>query len=310
MRMFLGIIVAVILLQASASLSSAQDAGNPPVPFEQTVRDYKTKIDDCLTGLSKKDASREERGAAVFSTSYCLESYEQFVKGIDEKYRQKINADSELTGKLCSLHIAYAEYQLEDAKTEANPPAVTALENAFKEYQLACALLPGLADRDTIVRNGTRIETGLAKTIAGLNKYAGWFEKDVFMNPAGKKWQANPAPQAEKLRAQIAGKTSSSGELAICEKALEQTMKDIQAAAERKDGATALENMTLGARWLTTILQKSPEAFLKNFRKYNDVTRLAMEEARKGYSQEKMQEFSRFYEPLKSNYLFLTAGKK
>ena len=309
MRTFLGIISAAILFLAlcchlKAQATNAQDA------FAQTVSSHKAGIDDCLNNLSKKGGSKEERGAAAFSTSFLLDSYDQFARGADKATQQTLAGDAELMGKLCSLHIAYAEYQLEEAKIEANPPAVSALEKAFKQYQSACACLRELRDRETIAREGKRIEEGLTRTIAGLNKYAEWFSRDAFMNPDGKKWEANPAAQAEKLREEIATGTSSASELAICEKALERIMNDIQKATERKDGATALEKMILGARWLTTILQKSPEAFVKNFRNFNIVTRPAMEEARKGYLPEKMREFSRFYEPLKSHYLALTSEKK
>ena len=283
----------------------AQTTNDPIDAFGQAVLSYKSKMDDCLAGFFKKDISREERGAAAFSTSFLLESCEQFIK---ESNRQKdLISDIELMSKLCQLHVGYAEYQLEEAGVDSNPPSVTALEKAFKEYQLAYACLDALNDRNVMAKNGKRIEAGLARTINGLNKYADWFAGDVFMNTTGKKWEANPAPQAEKLMAEIAARTSSSGELAICERALEQVLKDMREATERKDGAGALDNMILGSRWLTTILQKSPEAFVNDFRKFNMVTRPAMEEAKKGYVPEKMQEFSRFYEPLKSHYIALTS---
>ena len=308
---FLGltpIVIAGMLLPALNCQSAAQTTNVPIDAFGQAVMVYKSKMDDSLAGFSKKDNSREERGAAAFSTSFLLESCEQFVK---ESNRQKdLISDIELMSKLCQLHITYAEYQLEEAGVDSNPPSVTALEKAFKEYQFAYACLNALNDRSVIVKNGKRIEAGLARTINGLNKYADWFASDVFMNTTGKKWEANPAPQAEKLMAEIAARTSSSGELAICERALEQVLKDMREATERKDSAGALDNMILGSRWLTTILQKSSEAFINNFRKFNIVTRPAMEEVRKSYVPEKMQEFSRFYEPLKSHYIALTSEKQ
>jgi len=307
MKIFPGMISAVILVLI---LSCRMEGAVSQDSFGQTVADYKAKIENCSTALSKKDSSREERGAAAFSVSFLIESYYQFAGAGDSAQQQKLREDNELMNRLCTLHILFAEYQLEEAKINANPPSVTALEKAFKHYQFAVICLNNLADRETIARNGKWIELGLTQTIAGLNKYANWFVKDAFMNPEGKKWEANPAAKAERLKEEISGKSSSSGELAACEKALDQVMKDIQRAAERGDGKAALENMILGARWLTTILQKSPEAFIKDFQDYNAVTRKAMEEVKKGYASDRMKEFSRFYEPLKSHYLTLTAEKK
>lgn len=308
MKTFLGIISVTVLLLALHSSAVAQT--NSTDVLEQTVLDYKARIDNCLASLAKKDNSAEERGAAAFSVSFLLEACDQFVAGSNAFQQQKLKGDAEFTGKLCALHIAFAEYQLEEAKIDANPPSVNALEKAFKQYQLAVACLNALSNRETIARNGKWIELGLGRTISGLNKYADWFAKDAFMNPEGKKWEANPVALAEKLRTDISGKSSSSGELATCEKAFERVMKDIQRAVERGDSKAALENMILGARWLTTILQKSPETFVNDFHNYNTVTRTAMEEVKKGYSSERMTEFSRFYEPLKSHYLALTTGKK
>jgi len=298
--------VAVLML----ILSFRTEGADSQDPSGQTITDYKTKIDNCLSALSKKDSSREERGAAAFSASFLIESYYQFAGTGDAAQQQKLRDDEELMNRLCTLHTLFAEYQLEEAKISANPPSVTALEKAFKHYQFAVICLNNLTNRDKIARNGKWIELGLTQTITGLNKYASWFAKDAFMNPEGKKWEANPVAKAERLKAEISGKSSSSGELASCEKALERVMKDIQNAADRGDGNASLENMILGARWLTTILQKSPEAFIKDFQAYNAVTRTAMEVVKKGYSSERMKEFSRFYEPLKSHYLTLTREKK
>lgn len=268
------------------------------------------RIDECLNGISGKDGTKETKASAAFSTSYLFQSYDQFLKGINDNQRFRLMSDSDLSGKLCSLHIVYAEYQLEDAKVEANPPSVTALESAFKEYQLAYASLPSFNDSNETVKNCKKIEDGLAKTIRGLNKYADWFVKDVFMNPEGRKWDANPAPQAEGLRKELVRRGSSLDEMIICRKSLERILKDIKDATERKDGVGALEKMILGARWLTTILQKSPDTFVTEFKKYNLITNPAMEMVRKGFSPEKMKEFSRFYDPLKSHYLVLTTKKK
>lgn len=307
MKIFPGMISTAALFLI---LSCRADSAGPTVSFGQAVADYKARIDSCATSLSKKDSTAEERGAAAFSASFLIESYYQFAGTVDAAQQQKLRDDGELMNKLCTLHILFAEYQLDEAKINANPPSVTALEKAFKHYQFAVICLQNLVDRETIARNGKWIELGLIQTITGLNKYASWFAKDAFMNPEGKKWETNPVAKAERLKAEISGKSSSSGELATCEKALERVMKDMQNAAERGDGNAALESMILGARWLTTILQKSPEAFVKDFQEYNAVTRKAMEVVKKGYSSERMKEFSRFYEPLKSHYLTLTTEKK
>ncbi len=307
MKIFPGMIsTAVIVLIMSLR---TEGADSQPVPG-QTAADYKAKIDTCIASLSKKDNTAQERGAAAFSASFLIESYYQFAGTGDAAQQQKLRDDGELMNKLCTLHILFAEYQLEEAKTKENPPSVSALEKAFRHFNFAVICLNNMTDRETIARNGKWIELGLTQTIAGLNKYADWFEHDVFMNPEGKKWGANPVAKAERLRKEISGKSSSSGELAACEKALDAVIKDIQRATERRDGNAALENMILWARWLTTILRKSPEAFINDFQKYNAVTRVAMEEVKKGYSSERMKEFTRFYEPLKSHYLNLTAEKK
>jgi len=151
---------------------------------------------------------------------------------------------------------------------------------------------------------------GLARTIKGLNKYADWFARDAFMNPGAKKWEANPAPQAEKLRNEVAARIDSLDEILICRKAMERILRDIKEATEKKNGTAALDKMILGARWLTTILQKAPDVFIHEFQTFNAVTRPAMEEVKKGYNPEKMKEFSKFYEPLKSHYVVLSSGKK
>jgi len=310
MRIFISLILGELLFLNLNFCLQAQITNNPSDPFEQTILDYKNKIDDCLNGISKKDGTKEEKGNAAFSTSILLQSYDQFVKGVKSNQWSRLMSDSELLSKLCSLHIAYAEYQLEDAGIEANPPSITALEKAYNEYKLAYNCLLSLNDREKVTRNSKKIEDGLAKAIKGLNKYAEWFEKDVFMNPAGKKWEANPVLQAEKLKGELTRGVVSVDEITICTKALERILKDIKEATERKDRVTALEKMILGARWLTTILQKSPNVFVKEFRTYNTITKPAMEEVKKGYAPERMKEFSRFYEPLKSHYLLLTAEKK
>ncbi|MDD4869152.1 MAG: hypothetical protein PHR77_01230 [Kiritimatiellae bacterium] len=309
MRIFLNTIL-VGLLFLSLELVSYSQIPQSLDSFEQTILDYKTKIDNCLNDISRKDATKEAKGNAAFSTSILLQAYEQFVKGIGSNQYPRLMADSELLSKLCSLHIAYAEYQLEDAGIESNPPSVTALEKALKEYQTAYTFLVLLNNNEKIIKNRKKIDEGLVKTIRGLNKYADWFAKDVFMNTEGKKWEANPAPQAEKLREELARRVGPLDEITICRKALERILRDIKEATERKDRITALEKMILGARWLTTILQKSPEVFVTEFKTYNAITRSAMEEVRKGYPPERMKEFTRFYEPLKSHYLILTSGKK
>ena len=295
------VIAAMVL---SVSSGECQEQSPPSTDAVcQAISTYWVKINDCLKSMAATGTGKKDKADAAFSASFLLESYARFAANLSSNDALRLTQDPELAAGLCALHVACAEHQLNDAALDSNPPYATALENALAEYRFACTGLDAIKDPAVATQLISRIKDGLQKTIAGLNKYANWFAGDVFMNAAGKPWEANPAPQAQTLLAQLDMKQKPMTETAICEKAIDDVISNIHIAVEKRQGAIVMDNMLLGARWLTTILRKYPDIFTRNFARFDATTKEALDAAAGGYAPEGLVEFKRFYEPLRSYYL-------
>jgi len=305
MRRIISISLAVLL---SATLAHSQT--NDAAGLDATISNFTARISTCLAGLSKNDLTKEEQDGNVFEVICLLGEYDDFIRSQPGDAVLKAEADAGLVLGVTSLRIAHAEHQLIASDYTNKQPAVSVLESALKNYELAFSGLKKIGNDPGIKAPVARIEGGLARVIVGLDNYAQWYRHDAFANPEGRELPNNKAPEARQLLGRIGREITDLPLLNEYSKSFKKQREGIKTGTVAEDAAGAMDAMIEGVKTLTLILAKDKGIFRAYFREYNNVAAPAMKLVGKKqrdipqYSK-KIAEWDKYYKPLKAWALYI-----
>lgn len=295
----------------AAPAAPAEKAEKAPDDLDKAVADIKERIRDCRARFASAESTAEQKEDAALSASVLFDSYLRAVAGMDDVRRARLRADADLMEGMCALRVAYAEHLLGNARVEDRVPYVNSLEDAYKEFRMGAIYLGSLKKKDTNeAALAGRIERGLTAVIRGLTKYAEVFKADAFMNPEGKEWKGNPAPEARRFLEEVSARARVLEKAQLYRKSFDNVLKALENDVRAGDGMAAYKKMITGARWLAWIKDVDTDLFIEDFKRFNVVGNKAMTLIRKGYTREDNKAFREVYDPLTEYFRSVTSEKE
>lgn len=273
------------------------------------ISEFKVKIGECLDLFERGPAGTNEASGAGMEASVLLSSYSGFTSSLVETQLGRLTSDGDFMDKLASLYIVYAAHILKGCDLNDERPYITPLVEASGLYLKAYKCLDYVQKDKKLTQHLKRIDIGLSSVVFGCKKYNDWFVKDTFMNPEGREWRDNPAPDAAKIRKEIAIRIGSVDKYAEQYSAFEKAIEEINACAAKEDGVQAFKKMIECARCLGVIRTLDPQSFIEPFKRFNIVANQAMPLVKKAYSNEDAQAFREAYQPLVEAYKAMQVKK-